>query len=140
MGRRKFITQLGAGSLAVCAVIPMAANALKASGSDQKSSLLKQGEIQHMVIFDLNHPKGSELATQFLKDGRQILSNIAGVNNFQAFNQISLKNDFSYGFSMIFSSKADYTAYSNHPDHAAFVENRWKKEVSRFLEIDFESF
>jgi Stress responsive A/B Barrel Domain len=140
MGRRKFIAQLGVGSLAICTAMPLSASALKGLESDRKSSLLKQGEIQHMVIFDLNHPKGSELAIQFLRDGRQILSNIAGVYNFQAFTQISLKNDFSYGFSMIFSSKADYTAYSNHPDHAAFVENRWKKEVSRFLEIDFESF
>ena len=93
-----------------------------------------------MVIFDLIHEKGSELAAKFLNDGRRILSSIQVVNGFQVLNQVSLKNDYSYGFSMVFDSRADYDAYSHHPDHVSFVENRWKREVSRFLEIDFKSF
>jgi hypothetical protein len=39
---------------------------------------------------------------------------------------------------MVFANQADYTTYNNHPDHVAFVQNRWLKEVSDFLEIDFE--
>lgn len=101
---------------------------------------LKNREIQHMVIFDLNHEKGSALAEKFLKDGQQILSHIPVVQNFQVFNQVSLKNDYSYGFSMVFADKSAYDTYNNHPDHVAFVENRWKKEVARFLEIDFKPF
>lgn len=102
-------------------------------------SPLKNGEIQHMVIFDLEHGKGSALAEKFLKDGKKILNRIPVVQNFQVFNQVSLKNDYSYGFSMVFADKLAYETYNNHPDHVAFVENRWKKEVTRFLEIDFKS-
>jgi hypothetical protein len=99
---------------------------------------VKAEEIQHMVIFDLNHEKGSAMAEKFLKDGQQILSKIPVVQNFQVFNQVSLKNNYSYGFSMVFADKLVYETYNNHPDHVAFVENRWKKEVTRFLEIDFK--
>jgi len=138
MERRKFFTGLGIGTLAVCTTMPLMSN--KMIGMKTNSvSLLKNGEIQHMVIFDLNHEKGSELAEVFLKDGQQILSHIPVVHNFQVFNQVSLKNDYSYGFSMVFADKLAYDIYNNHPDHVAFVENRWKKEVTRFLEIDFKS-
>lgn len=134
MERRKFITQVGTGTLASCAVVPVIANDLENSGL----SLLEKEEVQHMVIFDLNHPKGSAEAEKFLSDGRKILSRIPVVQNFQVFNQVSLKNDYSYGFSMVFKDQSDYATYNNHPNHVAFVENRWKNEVSRFLEIDFK--
>jgi len=39
---------------------------------------------------------------------------------------------------MVFANQNDYSAYNNHPDHVSFVQNRWMKEVSDFLEIDFE--
>ncbi len=55
------------------------------------------------------------------------------------FNQVSIKNDYDYGFSMVFNDKQAYDTCNNHPDHVAFVEHRWKKEVARFLEIDFIS-
>jgi sugar phosphate isomerase/epimerase len=96
--------------------------------------------IQHMVIFDLKHAKGSEEAKKFLEDGKRILSAIPSVQKFQAYDQVSPKNDFTYGFSMIFKDEAGYEAYNLHPDHVDFVENRWKPEVTRFLEIDFENF
>jgi hypothetical protein len=94
--------------------------------------------IRHMVIFDLTHPAGSSEAEQFLADGRALLSQIPVVNDFQVFHQVSAKNDYTYGFSMDFHSQDDYNAYNIHPIHEDFVENRWKKEVSRFLEIDFK--
>jgi len=109
-----------------------------AKGVDMKVGKLKDGEIQHMVIFNLPYPEGSAEALTFLKDGTRILSAIPVVKDFQAFKQVSPKNDFQYGFSMVFSSQADYTTYNEHPDHVAFVQDRWMKEVSDFLEIDFK--
>lgn len=100
---------------------------------------LEPGEIQHMVIFDLSHAEGSGKAKKFLQDGTTILTGIPVVRNFQAFKQVSQKNDYQYGFSMVFTNREDYSTYNQHPHHVAFVEDRWNKEVSRFLEIDFES-
>ena len=37
---------------------------------------------------------------------------------------------------MVFENEGDYEAYNEHP-HIDFVENRWKKEVEQFLEIDY---
>ena len=139
MERRKFFTRLSIGALATCAAMPL----MSSNSNTMESTLpapLKNGEIQHMVIFDLKHQKGSAMAEKFLRDGQHILSNLPVVQNFQVFNQVSLKNDYSYGFSMVFADKTAYDTYNNHPNHVAFVEDRWKKEVTRFLEIDFKSF
>jgi len=138
MEHRKFLTRLAAGT-AICTVLPLLSNSMENSAVNTDSASLETGEIQHMVIFDLSHEKGSAMAEKFLKDGRQILSKIPGVQYFQVFDQVSLKNDYTYGFSMVFAGQAAYTTYNEHPDHVAFVENRWKKEVTRFLEIDFKS-
>ena len=140
MERRRFFTRLGATAIALLASAPLMANTLKTSKRNKRRGALRKEQVQHMVIFDLQYEKGSELALKFLNDGQKILSNISGVKNFQVFKQVSVKNDFTYGFSMVFGCKADYEAYSNHPDHLGFVENRWKKEVSRFQEIDFKTF
>ncbi|WP_199619437.1 Dabb family protein [Paenibacillus alkalitolerans] len=94
--------------------------------------------IRHMVIFNLKHPTGSQEAEKFLHDGRSILTSIPVVQNFEVFNQVSSKNDYDYGFSMEFSSQADYEAYNEHPLHVKFVQERWLVEVERFLEIDFQ--
>ena len=93
--------------------------------------------IRHMVIFNLSHQQGSAEAERFLSDGKRLLTSIPNVENFQVFHQVSAKNDYEYGFSMDFASQAEYDAYNVHPVHVDFVENRWKKEVSQFLEIDF---
>lgn len=130
--RRNFLTRLGTSALAVSTAMP-----LLSAKSDPATSSLKKGEIQHMVIFDLIHEKGKDAAVKFLNDGRQILSKIPGVRNFEVFDQVSLKNDYTYGFSMFFSGQMAYDSYNKHPAHQAFVEYRWKKEVKRFLEIDF---
>ena len=52
--------------------------------------------------------------------------------------QISKKNKFEFGVSMEFANQHAYDQYNTHPDHVAFVQNRWIKEVDDFLEIDFE--
>ena len=90
-----------------------------------------------MVIFNLSYPKESSKAIKFLQDGTRILTGIPVVQNFQSFNQVSVKTNYQYGFSMVFANQADYTTYTNHPDHVAFVQDRWMKEVTDFLEIDF---
>jgi hypothetical protein len=38
---------------------------------------------------------------------------------------------------MEFGDEADYQACNDHPRHCEFVENRWKREVGDFLEIDY---
>jgi hypothetical protein len=98
---------------------------------------MKTGQIRHMVIFCLTYAKDSAEIEQFLKDGEEILSSIPTVQDFEVLKQISSKNDYDYGFSMVFENQADYDTYNNHPKHVSFVKERWMKEVTRFLEIDF---
>lgn len=99
---------------------------------------MKDQSIRHMVIFNLKHEKNTTEAKQFLQDGQAILTSIPVVKNFNVFHQVSMKNDFDYGFSMDFDTQADYDAYNKHPLHEQFVNDRWKVEVERFLEIDFK--
>ena len=49
---------------------------------------------------------------------------------------MSPKNDFRFAFAMEFADEATYRAYDAHPDHVAFVEQRWMPEVTSFVEID----
>lgn len=96
--------------------------------------------IIHSVIFTLKHDKESAAANQFLTDGQALLSSIPTVNNFQVFRQVSVKNNYQYGFSMEFESQAAYDAYNAHPIHTAFVKERWETEVVEFLEIDYKPY
>lgn len=105
--------------------------------SGERSQMAEQQSIRHMVIFCLKHEAGSAEAELFIRDGKEQLTSIPVVRQFGAFRQISAKNDYDYGFSMEFDSQADYDAYNAHPLHVAFVKDRWEKEVTRFLEIDF---
>ncbi len=130
--RRNFLNRLGTGVFAASAAIPFIA-----AKPDLSAGPIQKDEIMHMVIFDLIHEKGQEQAGKFLKDGQRILSKIPGVQNFQVLDQVSLKNDYTYGFSMLFAGQEAYEAYTKHPDHVDFVKRRWKVEVKRFLEIDF---
>ena len=117
----------------------MAGSGMIATGCEPKSnSLLGKTQIQHGVIFSLKHEKGSAAANRFLKDSRKILTGIPVVQDFQVFSQVSPKNEYDYGFTMVFDSMDDYQTYNDHPDHVSFVEERWMKEVEKFLEIDFE--
>ena len=38
---------------------------------------------------------------------------------------------------MVFANQEAYDAYNVHPVHVQYVAERWVKQVSRFLEIDF---
>jgi hypothetical protein len=93
--------------------------------------------IRHSVIFVLKHAHGSLQEKAFLRDA-MVLAEIPGVEKFEQLRQVSKKNDYEFGFSMEFASQAAYDAYNVHPRHVKFVEERWKREVERFLEIDYE--
>lgn len=92
--------------------------------------------IRHTVIFSLKHAQSSKAETEFLDDA-MVLAAIPGVQKFEQLKQISAKNDYAFGFSMEFATQADYAAYNDHPDHVAFVRDRWIPEVAKFLEIDY---
>ena len=93
--------------------------------------------IRHTVVFTLKHESESPEARKFLREGERILAGIPGVQNFECLRQISPKNSFQYGFSMEFQDQSAYDAYNQHPDHLAFVADRWIPEVKEFLEIDY---
>lgn len=135
MQRRNFCRNLTAGALLSGTALPLWA----ASGKETQVPSVSSEAIQHMVIFDLKHEKGSAAEAKFLSDGQTILQKIPVVSDFRVLDQVSLKNDYHFGFSMVFANRTDYETYNNHPAHVAFVENRWKKEVTRFLEIDFKA-
>ena len=92
--------------------------------------------IRHTVVFRLKHPAGSEAEAAFLADSR-VLAAIPGVEAFEQLRQVSAKNDYAFGFSMEFEDEAAYRSYDQHPDHVAFVRERWVPEVEAFLEIDY---
>ena len=92
--------------------------------------------IRHTVVFTLKHSAGSNEEQAFLRDAR-ILADIPGVEKFEQLRQVSPKNDYAFGFSMEFADQAAYSAYDGHPDHIAFVRDRWVPEVAKFLEIDY---
>jgi len=133
MKRRTFIKNGGAAAIIGTGMVTQGF----AGANDE---LLGDTQIQHGVIFTLKYEKGSPEAKKFLLDGKNLLTSIPVVNNFQVFDQVSAKNDFQYGFTMVFNSKEDYQTYNEHPTHVGFVEERWMKEVTDFLEIDFEKY
>jgi len=92
--------------------------------------------IRHTVCFALKHPAGSDAERDFM-DAAMVLAAIPGVVRFERLRQVSPKADFDFGFSMEFADQAAYDAYNVHPDHVAFVRDRWVLEVERFQEIDY---
>lgn len=98
---------------------------------------LPPGRIRHTVAFRLKHPEGSPEETDFLAAGA-VLAAVPGVEAFEVLREVSPKNDFRYGFSMVFADRDAYQGYNDHPDHVAFVRDRWEGEVADFLEIDYE--
>lgn len=92
--------------------------------------------IRHTVTFRLKHRPGSSEEAAFLADSKT-LADIPGVKRFEQLKQISPKNDFRFGFSMEFEDQSAYDGYNNHPEHVAYVRDRWIPEVEAFLEIDY---
>jgi hypothetical protein len=96
---------------------------------------LTNGRIRHSVVFTLTHPEGSAEESDFL-DAIVRLESIAGVEAFELMREVSPKNDFRFGLTMEFADPAAYSGYNEHPDHVAFVTQRWDAEVADFLEVD----
>jgi hypothetical protein len=92
--------------------------------------------IRHTVVFTLKHPLGSAAEKKFLEDAL-VLTQIPTVQKFERLKQVSAKNGYKFGFSMEFADQAAYDTYNDHPLHVAFVRDRWKAEVSDFMEIDY---
>jgi hypothetical protein len=92
--------------------------------------------IIHTVSFKLKHSAGSDEEQTFLEKGIALAS-IRTVENFRCLRQVSKKNPYDFNFSMEFADQAAYDTYNQHPDHQAFVQNVWLKEVEDFLEADF---
>jgi len=94
--------------------------------------------IRHTVAFRLKHIPGSTAERDFLQAACE-LAKIEGAQKFECLRQRSVKNSFTYGLSMEFADEAAYAFYSNHPDHTAFVQQRWIPEVVEFMELDYEA-
>ena len=92
--------------------------------------------IRHTVSFTLRHEPGSDEERDFRAAAEQ-LGEIPGVEAFEILAEVSPKNSFRFGISMELADRAAYEGYNGHPDHVAFVEERWLKEVADFLEIDY---
>ena len=93
--------------------------------------------IRHTVVFSLKHAQGSLQEKAFIRDAK-VLAEIPGVKKFEQLRQVSPKNDYRFGISMEFADQAAYDGYNKHPKHVAFIRDRWNREVSKFLEIDYE--
>jgi quinol monooxygenase YgiN len=92
--------------------------------------------IRHTVAFRLKHAAGSDAERDFLRAACALVS-IPGVQRFECLRQTSTKNRYTFGLSMEFADQAAYDTYSAHPDHTAFVQDRWIPEVAEFLELDY---
>jgi len=99
---------------------------------------MQRPTIRHTVVFRLKHAAGSAAEQHFLRDARALAA-IPGVRQFEQLRQTSPKNPFTFGFSMEFADAAAYAAYSSHPEHVRFVQERWIPEVEQFMEIDYEA-
>lgn len=78
------------------------------------------------------------LEKQKFFDAVSKLTAIYGVGKFEMLKQTNVKNKFDYGILMEFKNMEGYQYYNDHPNHVAFVENIWVKQVKDFLEIDYE--
>ena len=99
---------------------------------------LTDGRIRHGVVFTLKHAEGSPEEADFLQ-ANAALAAIPGVEAFELMREVSPKNPYRFALTMEFVDRATYDAYSAHPDHESFVNNRWVNEVSDFMEIDSEA-
>ncbi|WP_418264840.1 Dabb family protein [Flavobacterium faecale] len=94
--------------------------------------------IHHSVYFKFKIGL-STLETQDFFKAANLLSAIPGVQNFEVVKEISPKNDFEFGLSMVFENAKVYENYNLHPHHVSFVQEYWLQMVEDFLEIDYEA-
>ena len=99
---------------------------------------LGDGRIRHTVVLTPRHAAGSPEEADFLAAAAGLAA-IPGVEAFEILRETSPKNGYRFGISMEFADAAAYAAYTDHPDHVRFVQERWIPEVGDFLEIDYEA-
>src|SRR3954451_4980610 len=95
--------------------------------------------LRHSVSFALPHPQGSDEEADFLAAAARLSDVIPGVEAFEVLREVSPKNDFVHVLWMEFAPRAAYDLYNEHPEHVAFVRERWLVEVTAFQEIDYEA-
>lgn len=113
--------------------------------SDKNKQEKKEAEstntnIRHVVVFNLKHELDDPKTAKFLEEGKEILTAIPEVKNFQVFRQVSKKTNFNFCFYMEFADSTAYKTYNDNPEHVKFVKERWETEVSDFMEIDLENY
>ena len=91
------------------------------------------------VAFTLAQPQGPPEEAGFLAAAARLADVIPGVEAFEVLREVSPKNGFVHGLSMEFADRAAYDLYNEHPEHVAFVQERWLAEVTAFQEIDSEA-
>src|SRR3954452_1943366 len=96
---------------------------------------LANGRIRHSVVFTPAHAEGSAEEAE-LFGAMRALAAIPGVEAFELMREVSPKNDYRYALTMEFQDEPAYQAYNEHPEHVAFVGQRWEAEIADFLEID----
>jgi hypothetical protein len=88
-----------------------------------------------LVVFTLRREEGSPEGEASLAALRSLPA-IDGVEELDVVRQVGPKNDYRFAVTMEFADRAAYDAYSSHPDHVAFVRDRWEADVSDFMELD----
>ncbi|MES2914528.1 MAG: Dabb family protein [Pseudomonadota bacterium] len=91
--------------------------------------------IRHSALFRLRHAAGSAEEADFLR-ALAGLAAIPGVEEFQISRETSPKNPYAFAVAMRFRDQAAYDGYDVHPAHAAFVQDRWLRDVAEFMEHD----
>ena len=95
--------------------------------------------IRHSVVFSLKHAHGSLQEKAFLRDSKAALEAIPGVKKLEVLKQVNPGSKYRFVLSMEFADQAAYDAYNKHPRHVAYVRDRFEREVSTFLELDYEA-
>ncbi len=96
---------------------------------------LANGRIRHSVVFTPSDAAGSAEEADLLAAIRRLAA-IPGVEAFELMREVSPKNGYRYALTMEFPDASAYQAYNEHPEHVAFVEQRWDAGIAAFLEID----
>ena len=110
------------------------------SKQEKKEAESTNTNIRHVVVFNLKHELDDPKTAKFLEEGKEILTAIPEVKNFQVFRQVSKKTNINFCFYMEFADSTAYKTYNDNPEHVKFVKERWETEVSDFMEIDLENY
>ena len=110
------------------------------SKQEKKEAESTNTNIRHVVVFNLKHELDDPKTAQFLEEGKEILTAIPEVKNFQVYRQVSKKTNFNFCFYMEFADSTAYRTYNDNPEHVKFVKERWETEVSDFMEIDLKNY